>query len=223
MHINRDPASITRLPEKTAAQETVLEQLAEILPLVYQVIHQGHDKFSTRHNEHIHEWTKTTRSNVIRDYVVNQAEAQIGLNQRVRFVETMRMKLMVVDNKIALRFKKLTKSRKLPVFGKHDPVDSANIPTGQVSNWRGGTLMLPGIEAPLLTCIDVGYVNNAIGSGIDTVWAVARGDSPWYFNMTANYGQFEATLFTTAEELPQDAPFFVRPGLLKPKGNEKQA
>jgi hypothetical protein len=224
MHINRDPASIARLPETTAAQEAILEQLADILPIIYQAIHRGHDLFSSRHNDHILEWTKTTRSNVIRDYVVNEAELQLGGNLRVRVVETQRMKLLVVDDKCAFRFKKLTKRRKQPAFGKHDPVDSANIPTGQVANWRNGALALPGIEARVLTCIDVGYVNNAIGSGIDTVWAVARGNSPWYFNMTANYeGQVEATLFTTADELPQDSPFFVNPGLLKPKGNEKQS
>jgi hypothetical protein len=223
MHIVHDSTSTLTAIDAPDAKASILALLEDILPTVYESIHYGHDLFSKRHLEHIPEWTKTTRSNVIRDYVVNRADELMVSNPRVRFVDLRGMHLLVVDDKVAIRFKKLVRRKTYPGFGK-GTLDTSNIPTRQVGHWKQGTLGIPGLRVPLLTCIDVGYENDVIGTGIQTVWAVARGTEPWYFNMTADYsGQLTRNLFSSEEELPHDSPFVIKPGFGKSKNDEQQA
>ncbi|AYA37522.1 hypothetical protein D3Y59_10975 [Hymenobacter oligotrophus] len=196
------------------SQAETLEYIKDVLPIVYSCIHEGHNQFDLRNSEYAHELTRATRSSMIRDYVVYRAKQELSGNPRIQFKEVQRMMLMVVGDKVALRFKKLTKKRK-----------SVNILTKQVRKWREGQFIMeiPGIEAQRLTCIDVGYVNDAIGAGIDNVWAVALGDEPWFFNMTEDLaGVITPTLFSSPEELPEENPFTVKPAARK-KPNDKQA
>ena len=201
-------------PEEESEKNRVIEYIRDILPMVYECIHHGHNLFAERHNDHVIELTRTTRSNIIRDYMVNRAKELLGENAKVRFHEKNRMLLLIVGDKVALRFKKLLKRRSAPP-------KSSNIPTNQVLDWRKGTLSIPALNCPSLKCIDVGYAENSIGSGIEKVWAVALGDKPWYFNMSEHMGEIVSTLFTQ-EELPADSPFVIKPNV-KRKDNGKQA
>jgi hypothetical protein len=201
-------------PEEESEKNRVIEYIRDVLATVYECIHHGHNLFAERHNDHVIELTRTTRSNIIRDYMVNRAKELLGENAKVRFHEKNRMLLLIVGDKVALRFKKLLKRRSAPP-------KSSNIPTNQVLDWRKGTLSIPALNCPSLKCIDVGYAENSIGSGIDKVWAVALGDKPWYFNMSEHMGEIVPTLFTQ-EELPADSPFSIKPNV-KPKDNGKQA
>jgi len=200
--------------EDESEKNRIIDYIRDVLPMVYACIHHGHNLFAERHNDHVIELTRTTRSNIIRDYMVNRAKELLGENNRVRFYEKNRMLLLIVGDKVALRFKKLLK--KAYAIPK-----SSNIPTGQVLDWRKGILSIPDLKCPSLKCIDVGYAENEIGSGIDKVWAVALGNKPWYFNMSEHLGEIVPTLFTQ-EELPADSPFTIKPSV-KPKDNGKQA
>lgn len=203
----------TQLQEESE-KKRVIAYIRDILPTVYECIHHGHNLFAERHNAHVLELTRTTRSNIIRDYMVNRAKELLSENAKVRFHERNRMLLLIIGDKVALRFKKLLKRR-------YAVPKSSNILTNQVLDWRKGTLSIPALNCPSLKCIDVGYAENSIGSGIDKVWAVALGEKPWYFNMAEHMGEIVPTLFTK-EELPEDSPFVIKPHV-KRKDNGKQA
>ncbi|WP_143069666.1 hypothetical protein [Hymenobacter actinosclerus] len=200
------------IPAVEGKRERLTEQLKNVLPTVYQCIHFGHDQYSERHANHIVDWTKTTRANIIRDYVVNHIKEQLQGEHEVRFHTKNRMFLVIIGDKIGLRFKKLDKRLK-----------SANIPTRQVRSWRNGTLIIPELNIQELTCIDVGYVNDAVDAGIDKVWAVVRGKDPLVFNLTNDFsGVIMSDLFTETN-LPVDSPFTIRADARPKKDNGNQA
>ena len=103
-------------------------------------------------------FTRTTRANVVHDFQIARAAKYAQSTAGVRLEDRSRLKLLVINDTYAIRFKKLDEDKK-----------PSNHLTDQVRDFRG-QYQLPGL--PPTHNLEMGYVLDKTQSSIDQVCLV---------------------------------------------------
>jgi hypothetical protein len=136
-------------------------------------------------------FSSITRANVVHDQTVQRAVRYFSSVEGVKIIDLQKLSLFILDQRIALRFKKFD-----------NEILSRNQPTKQVADFRAQT-QLPGIEA--MHNLEAGYVLNETEQEIRMVYLVCP-------NMNRNYWEMEIT---------KGAPVTIVTDLFEKKAPEK--
>lgn len=113
--------------------------------------------------------TPGTRAGIVHDYTVARAARLCSANPNARLEEIRQLYVLVLEQKIAIRFKKLD-----------EELHSRNQPTQQVKDFRS-QLQLDGIEAP--HNLEAGYVLDKLEKSIRDVHIVCPNGSGIFWDI----------------------------------------
>lgn len=136
-------------------RDPAIAALNQHLAAIYEIIHGGLEDLQTLPLEIRRTFTPTTRAGMIHDFQIQRAAKYFSVFESVRIHELDKLILFDIEQKVALRFKKLDNSFR-----------SRNQASGQVRNFRG-QVQLAGVDAP--SNLEAGYILNQLETEI--VWA----------------------------------------------------
>lgn len=114
------------------------------------------------HERHIH--NRTVFANLIASYMVNKVKRFVvqesEYSNSVSFIVHRKMTILVIENKLAIRFKKLNKKYL-----------ASNIVTNQVEDFSRHKIDFLDDDSPMLS-LNSGYNVDALGSSIDEIYFV---------------------------------------------------
>lgn len=124
------------IEQYSLSKEDAKQVLLPYGQLFYDAIVNGFEdyKINDLKNAHIH--NNTTKSNLIRSYVIHRVKMLVIENPKLKLIEQKRMILVLVEDKVVVRFKKLSNDFR-----------SQNIQTNQVTQFRKRTLNFQGVTA----------------------------------------------------------------------------
>lgn len=156
-----------------------------------------------------------TRANIVHDHIVDRASRYLQTSPRLRLHDARGLKALVIDDRYAIRFKKLDESG-----------ISRNQPTKQVQDFRE-QMPLPGINA--VYNLEAGYVLDDLETGISRICITCPngGRNYWEYELQAGGSAVSVVhdLFEEREHSDEsDEPAIIVPkkiGLVTPLKRDK--
>lgn len=142
-----------------ASYEQTVKTLKPYQDKIAACIQNGFSEFEEKYNSDSYKLEIRTKSNIIRDLIVDNAKKDFLSDNKITFIRQNHYTLMNVDNKCLLRFKKLKPN-----------LTSSNYATQQALNFSL-QLEIPGLP-PAPTRLDVGYVPDPVFSKIEGIYVV---------------------------------------------------
>jgi len=164
-------------------ESEAIARLQAHLPAVRDIVVGGWNDYITGYPDEkrvIH--TPTTRANIIHDHQVERASRYCQLAHGARLEDLSRMKVLVLEDAFAIRFKKLD-----------DVMRSANQPTLQVADFRAQA-QLPGL--PETYNLEAGYVLRQFDEGIAGTYLVCPNGPQFYWAAELTDGAGNQTVFS---------------------------
>ena len=137
------------------SKEEAKELLKPYAQLFYNAIAGGFDDYKNNDSERGHIHDNCVKSNLVRSYVLNRIKQIVAQHQELKFREQNRMFVIIIADKVIIRFKKL-----------NNLFHSDNIPTKQVKAFRNRSLTFQGVKA---LSIDAGWRVDDFYSEIEDV------------------------------------------------------
>lgn len=119
---------------------------------IVEAIQKGLRDYRTQYDEVVHIHSARTKSSIINDHIIYHARQIFEGEPGVEFKKSRGMFYLLLDGKVALRFKKLSR-KKL----------ASNIPTEQTRLFDWQQQFLPGTHEEI-TNTNAGYIPNALGT-----------------------------------------------------------
>ncbi len=149
-------------------RDQCISDLGELLRRAPEAFHAAMRRMRNASPEDLIDRTKTTGSNLTRDYAVAEFENLWHGNSEVRTYERGMLKLFMLKEQYLLRIKKLDyKSR------------SSNVRTGDDYRFR---FQLPMVGIPRLPHLELGYVPNVLRTAVDDVRLVCLNGGGVYWS-----------------------------------------
>lgn len=177
------------------SRDEAMTKLAQYLKGVPTVFRAAWGR--TRKSEQIDliDQTKTTKANLMRDYVCGDLTRHWIGNPSVRYVEVGQQSLFIIEQTFAFRIKKLDRAS-----------CSSNYPTDQDQNFRQQG-QIDGL--PQLHNFELGWVPNATETDVDDVRVVClNGDRPYWWQSVERPADNVYDLFQGQRDPNSPAPTY---------------
>lgn len=184
---------------------------------LYNIIHQGFEEYLDENQERFHKLNPISRAAVLNSLIQHHAKQFAFNDTNAQWQVKKRMGVLVLFNKIIIRFKKLPYKNRY-----RNRFKSSNIPTKQVREFRNQELSF-GDTGMDCVRLDGGFMTNSLGRAIEeTILICPAGDfTNWVlFPSDVTIDKSQPVIFNPEEEevLPVLA---IKPHLIR-KSNDQQ-
>lgn len=128
--------------------------------LFYDILANSIDKYNIKYSSDRQLHSKTTKANIIHDYIKSGIISLALEDNNVRIHKQKGMFTLILKNKVIFRFKKLNSDKK-----------SCNVTTKQVESYRNQDLAIKGTEQTIVR-LDAGYLLDDFGRNLKGVYFV---------------------------------------------------
>lgn len=139
-------------------REQVKTDLLPYAQRLYECISYGYSDYIEYDSPRGHIHNETVKANLIRSYIIHRVKQLLVEDSSIRLVENNKMLLLIIADRIAVRFKRLDEHLK-----------SKNVKTKNVIDFRLHKLEVEGTE---LISLDAGYRLNNLRSEIEEIYFV---------------------------------------------------